>query len=158
MGIVRCCWKLWWMPPGFEEPATGPPTGSMLGRPPDAAAWTGSTKATVKPSKTSMSIRWSAIPGDTYAAIPLKTFQVVAATNSFTRAAAGLGHSHSNVTMHIQALERELGASTPHVQLSLVSQPDSQTQIDSILDGTLDVAIVVDERLHSDRLAVAGKR
>src|SRR5437868_15329981 len=28
MGIVRCCWKLWWMPPGFEEPATVPPTGS----------------------------------------------------------------------------------------------------------------------------------
>src|ERR1019366_7243817 len=70
MGIVRCCWKLWWMPPGFEEPATGPPTGSMLGRPPDAVACTGSTKATVKPSKTSMSIRWSAMPGDTYAAIP----------------------------------------------------------------------------------------
>jgi hypothetical protein len=42
----------------------------MLGRPPDAVAWTGSTKATVKPSKTSMSIRWSAMPGDTYAAIP----------------------------------------------------------------------------------------
>ena len=53
----------------FRGPATGPPTGSMLGRPPDAAAWIGSTKATVKPSKTSMSTRWSATPGDTYAVI-----------------------------------------------------------------------------------------
>src|SRR5450755_1310835 len=70
MGIVHCCWKPWWMPPGFEEPATGPPTGSTLGRPPDAVAWTGSTKATVKPSKTSTFTRWSAMPDDTYAAIP----------------------------------------------------------------------------------------
>src|SRR5450631_2534759 len=70
MGIVRCCWKPWWMPPGFGEPATGPPTGSTLGRPPDAVAWTGSTKATVKPSKTSTFTRWSAMPDDTYAAIP----------------------------------------------------------------------------------------
>ena len=54
----------------FEEPATVPPTGSMLGRPPDAVAWTGSTKPTVKSSKISMSIRWSVMPGDTYAAIP----------------------------------------------------------------------------------------
>src|ERR1035441_2204602 len=70
MGIVHCCWKPWWMPPGFGEPATGPPTGSTLGRPPDAVAWTGSTKATVKPSKTSTFTRWSAMPDDTYAAIP----------------------------------------------------------------------------------------
>ena len=41
--------------------------------------------------------------------LKLKTFQVVAATNSFTRAAAELGYSQSSVTTHIQALERELG-------------------------------------------------
>src|SRR5450631_36664 len=70
MGIVHCCWKPWWMPPGFGEPATGPPTGSTLGRPPDAVAWTGSTKATVKTSKTSTFTRWSAMPDDTYAATP----------------------------------------------------------------------------------------
>lgn len=40
----------------------------------------------------------------------LKTFQVVAATNNFTRAATELGCSQSSVTTHIQALERELGA------------------------------------------------
>ena len=45
MGIVRCCWKRWWMRPVFAEPAIGRPTGSMLGKPPDAAAWTESTKA-----------------------------------------------------------------------------------------------------------------
>src|SRR5258708_33061024 len=70
MGIVRWCWKLWWMPPGFEEPATAPPTGSAWARPPAAVAWTGSTKLTGKPSKTSMSIHWSATPGNVYAAIP----------------------------------------------------------------------------------------
>src|SRR5437868_6189857 len=70
MGIVRCYWKLWWMPVGFEEPATGPPTGSMLDRPPDAVAWIRSTKPTPTPSKTSMSIRWSVMPADIYAAIP----------------------------------------------------------------------------------------
>lgn len=40
----------------------------------------------------------------------LKTFQAVAATSNFTRAARQLGYSQSNVTTHIQALERELGA------------------------------------------------
>ena len=39
----------------------------------------------------------------------LKTFLLVAATNSFTRAAAKLGYSQSSVTTHIQGLERELG-------------------------------------------------
>jgi hypothetical protein len=53
----------------FEEPATGPPTGSMWGRPPGTVAWTGSTKRTAKPSKTSTSARWSAMPGSIYAAI-----------------------------------------------------------------------------------------
>ena len=42
--------------------------------------------------------------------LKLKTFQTLAATHSFTRAAAALGYSQSNVTTHIQALERELGA------------------------------------------------
>ena len=41
--------------------------------------------------------------------LKLKTFQVVAATTNFTRAAAKLGYSQSSVTTHIQALERELG-------------------------------------------------
>ena len=45
-------------------------TGSMLDRPPDAVAWIGSTKPTPTPSKTSMSIRWSVMPADIYAAIP----------------------------------------------------------------------------------------
>jgi DNA-binding transcriptional LysR family regulator len=42
--------------------------------------------------------------------LKLKTFQVAAATNNFTRAATELGYSQSSVTTHIQALERELGA------------------------------------------------
>lgn len=40
----------------------------------------------------------------------LETFRVVALTNNFNRAAAQLGCSQSNVTFHIRALERELGA------------------------------------------------
>jgi len=40
----------------------------------------------------------------------LETFCVVTDTNNFTRAAARLGCSQSTVTMHIRALERELGA------------------------------------------------
>lgn len=39
----------------------------------------------------------------------LKTFQVVAATRNFTRAAAELGYSQSSITTHVQLLERELG-------------------------------------------------
>jgi hypothetical protein len=42
----------------------------LSGRPPGAVAWIGNTKGTVKPSKTSMSIRWSAMLGSVYAAIP----------------------------------------------------------------------------------------
>ena len=42
--------------------------------------------------------------------VKLRTFRVVAATGSFTRAAANLGYSQSNVTTQIQSLERELGA------------------------------------------------
>ena len=41
----------------------------------------------------------------------LQTFQVVAGTNNFTRAAAQLGCCQASVTTHIQALERELGVS-----------------------------------------------
>jgi len=40
----------------------------------------------------------------------LKTFQAVAETSSFTKAAVELGCSQSSVTAHIQALEKELGA------------------------------------------------
>jgi len=40
----------------------------------------------------------------------LETFCVVTDTSNFTRAAARLGCSQSTVTMHIRALERELGA------------------------------------------------
>jgi len=39
----------------------------------------------------------------------LQTFRVAAATHNFTRAAAELGCCQSSVTVHIQALERELG-------------------------------------------------
>src|SRR5206468_4337563 len=67
-GIVRCCWKRWWTHSAFEELATGPPTGSTLGRPPVADEWTESTKPTVKPSKISTCTRWSAMPGNAYAA------------------------------------------------------------------------------------------
>jgi DNA-binding transcriptional LysR family regulator len=42
--------------------------------------------------------------------LKLKTFQVAAATSNFSRAAMELGYSQSSVTSHIQALERELGA------------------------------------------------
>src|SRR5437667_8360115 len=68
MGIAHCCWKRWWTHSAFEELATGPPTGSTLGRPPVADEWTESTKPTVKPSKISTCTRWSAMPGNAYAA------------------------------------------------------------------------------------------
>jgi DNA-binding transcriptional LysR family regulator len=42
--------------------------------------------------------------------LKLKTFRLVADTSNFTRAAAELGYSQSNVTAHIKALEKELGA------------------------------------------------
>ena len=41
----------------------------------------------------------------------LQTFQVAAATSNFTRAAAELGCCQSSVTVHIKALEEELGVS-----------------------------------------------
>ena len=154
--------------------------------------------------------------------LKLKTFQAVAATKNFTRAAAELGYSQSSVTTHVQALERELGALLfdrlsprrlvltdvgrrmldysarllaladeakaavhsqttpsgplsvsapeallvyrlpdvlrrfqnlhPHVQLTLTSHSDCQSQIDAVLDGVLDLAFVVDERLLSGQL------
>ncbi len=42
--------------------------------------------------------------------VKLRTFRHVADTSNFTRAAAELGYSQSNVTAHIKALEKELGA------------------------------------------------
>jgi DNA-binding transcriptional LysR family regulator len=39
----------------------------------------------------------------------LQTFQMVAVTGSFTRAAAALGYSQSNVTYQIKVLEEKLG-------------------------------------------------
>ncbi len=42
--------------------------------------------------------------------LKLRTFRTVALTKNFTRAAAQLGYSQSNVTTHIKALEQELGA------------------------------------------------
>jgi DNA-binding transcriptional LysR family regulator len=41
----------------------------------------------------------------------LHTFRVVAMTKNFTRAAVELGCCQSTVTVHIRALERELGVS-----------------------------------------------
>jgi len=153
--------------------------------------------------------------------LKLKTFQVVAATSGFRRAAAELGYSQASVTMHIQALERELGAPLfdrgarnviltdvgrrmldyanrllaladeakaairdqgdptgplsvgapealmayrlpevfrqfqilyPHVHLSLASRSDFQVSIDEVLDGKLDLAVIVGETVHSKQL------
>jgi DNA-binding transcriptional LysR family regulator len=39
----------------------------------------------------------------------LKTFMVIAATKSFTRAAIDLGYCQSSVTHHVKILEHELG-------------------------------------------------
>jgi LysR family cyn operon transcriptional activator len=41
----------------------------------------------------------------------LETFRIVASLGNFTRAAVVLGVRQSTVTVHIQALERELGTS-----------------------------------------------
>ncbi len=41
----------------------------------------------------------------------MESFRMVALTHSFTQAAARLGYSQSSVTLHIRALERELGTS-----------------------------------------------
>lgn len=40
----------------------------------------------------------------------LKTFHTVVNRKNFTRAAADLGYSQATVTIHVKALERELGA------------------------------------------------
>src|ERR1035441_5354346 len=70
MGIVPYYWKRWSTRSAFAGPAIGPPTGPMLGKPPGAGAWTGNIKTTVKLSKTSTCIRWSAMPGNSCAVIP----------------------------------------------------------------------------------------
>jgi len=40
----------------------------------------------------------------------IESFRMVALTHNFTQAAARLGYSQSSVTLHVKALERELGA------------------------------------------------
>jgi DNA-binding transcriptional LysR family regulator len=40
----------------------------------------------------------------------IQSFRMVALTHNFTRAAAELGYSQSSVTLHVKALEHELGA------------------------------------------------
>jgi DNA-binding transcriptional LysR family regulator len=153
--------------------------------------------------------------------LKLKTFLVLAATSSFTRAAAELGYSQSSVTTHIQSLERELGvplfdrfgrkvllteigrqmldyanrllalaeeakaavrkqgnwggplsvgapeavityrlpdvlrqfqALYPHVHITICPRSDSRTQVEEVLDGSLDVAFIVDELVSSELL------
>jgi len=39
----------------------------------------------------------------------LQTFQMIAVTGSFTRAAAALGYSQSNITHQVKVLEQRLG-------------------------------------------------
>ncbi len=149
----------------------------------------------------------------------LKTFLVVAATSSFTRAGARLGYAQSSVTAHIRGLERELGAPLfhrfgkkvtlteigrqmieyanrlialaeeakeavrmpdhsagpifvgapeavityrlpdvlhqfqtlyPHVRLQVSARSDSRNEMNEVLEGTLDLAVIVDELVHSD--------
>lgn len=46
----------------------------------------------------------------------LQTFQMVAVTGSFTRAAAALGYSQSSVTHQIKTLEKRLGTALFHRQ------------------------------------------
>ena len=63
--------------------------------------------------------------------LKLKTFRMVALTNSFTRAAVELGYSQSSVTTQIKALEKELGAPlfdrfTKKVALTEVGQRTSE--------------------------------
>jgi DNA-binding transcriptional LysR family regulator len=156
--------------------------------------------------------------------LKLKTFLVVAATSSFTRAGAELGYSQSSVTTHIQSLERELGVPLfdrfgkkvmlteigrqmleyanrllalaeeakaavrkqenltgpvsvgapdavityslpealrqfqtlyPHVHFTVASRADSQTQVDEVLDGRLDLAVIVDEPIQSEQLTTS---
>jgi DNA-binding transcriptional LysR family regulator len=41
----------------------------------------------------------------------IESFRMVALMHNFTRAAAKLGYSQGSVTLHVKALERELGAS-----------------------------------------------
>src|SRR5215467_12883394 len=70
MVIIPFCWRPWWTPAVFAEPATGQPTGFLLGKPQDVAVWIEDTKRTVKPSKTSTFIRWFPTRGTSYAVIP----------------------------------------------------------------------------------------
>ena len=60
----------------FAELAIERPTGSTWDKPPVAAAWTGSTRPTGKPSKTFTSTRWSVMPGNDFAIPPGLTHQL----------------------------------------------------------------------------------
>jgi DNA-binding transcriptional LysR family regulator len=155
--------------------------------------------------------------------VKLKTFQVVAAMGSVTRAAAKLGYSQSNVTTQIKALELELGRSLfersrfgvaltdsgrralayagklltleaeakvlihepelpsgilhisapesllayylprlfgeyrrmfPGVHLSVLSLSDLASQVDAVLGGAADLALVIDSPFAEDRMNV----
>ena len=43
----------------------------------------------------------------------------------------------------------------PHVQLRLASRSDSQAAIDEVLNGTLDLAVIVAERVRSEQLTTS---
>ncbi len=66
-----------------------------------------------------------------------------------------LGAPEAVVTYRLPEVLRQFQTLYPHVQLSLASCADSQTQMNGVLDGTLDLAMIVDERVRSDRLIMS---